>query len=114
MSRMKSFCHVSSLNRLPAPVPLGTVSVSINLMTFSARSLPFGVRLMGEESSKLRTLPVVAVIAAADPAPGGWRQSELGGIFHHVRRRLACDVDQGILGHAAAAIADNEALDRLA
>src|SRR6516162_6896036 len=114
MSRMNSFCHSSSLNRLPAPVPLGTVSASMNLMTACARSLPFGVRLTGEESSKLRALLVVAVDAARDAAARRRRQSELGGIAHHVRRRLAGDVDQRVLGRAAVPGADHEAPDRLA
>src|ERR1700745_639591 len=113
MSQMKSFCHLSSLNGLPTPLPLGTVSASMKSMTACARSLPFGVRLTGDESSKLAALLVVAVDAARDAAACRGRQAELGGIAHHVGRRLARRVDERVLGEAAIRVADHEALDRL-
>src|SRR3954470_24552415 len=97
MSQMNSFCHLSSLNGWPAPVPLGTVSASIKPITSCALALPFGVRLTGQESVKLAPCILIAVDAATDAAAGRWRQAELVGKPDHVLRRPAGDCDQRVL-----------------
>src|SRR5260370_36416343 len=92
---MNCFWKGSSLNGFPCPVPLGTVSRSINLMTAVARRLPAESRLTCEESGKL-ALRIVVVDARADAAARGRRKAELGGVAHHIARVLAHDGDQRV------------------
>src|SRR5580765_4770652 len=114
MSRMKSFWNASSLNALPWPVPDGIVRRSMKRITAFARARPFGVRLTGEESSKL-ALRVVAVDAGRDAASRGRRQAELGRVAHHVGGMLAHDRDQRVDdGVAVLALEQHAVHDRVA
>src|SRR5260370_41508975 len=92
---MNNFWNGSSLNGLPMPWPLGTVSFSMNFITAAARRLPSGVRLTCDESGKL-ALRIVAVDAGSDPAARGGGQAELRSVADHVARMLAHDADQRI------------------
>src|SRR4249919_2776790 len=84
MSRSQFFWNVASLNRFPCPFPLGTVRVSMNLITRAARRLPGAVRFTSaDEVRKLRP-----GISGSNPGrnagAGGRSKSELGGILHHL------------------------------
>src|SRR3954470_17748815 len=112
MSRMNRFCHGASLNRFPCPIPLGTVRVSINLITRAARRFPASVRFTcaeaADEAGELR-LGTAVGSAGGNTSPGGWGESKLDGISEHVAGGFVGGAHQRVLNRVAARGLDHQA-----
>src|SRR6516165_9127622 len=109
MSRMKFFCHLSSLNGRPWPKPLGTVSFSMNAMTSRARCLPLAVRLTCEEVAELARRRL-GIEPGGNAGAGGRGESKFGGISDHVARGVRGDFHERVLHGVAERALDHQAL----
>src|SRR3954454_5820627 len=104
MSRMNFRCQGASLNRFPCPIPLGTVSASINLIKRAARRLPCSVRFTSadaaDEAGKLR-LGTAVGSPGGNTSPGSRGESKLDGISEHVAGGFVGGAHQRVLNRVA-------------